>query len=167
MLRLLLLHRSSFDLTPGFNELGRDNFKTKRETLRFGAPHTRGLTISVINHIMACRLVGTKPLSEPMLEYIVNLTPGNKFQWNINRNSYIFIQENAYKNVVCEMPAILSLLPCENTATPPGPMSWLLHSSGISLGMRPAKWETSLHYNDVSHWLGAYLDWLNVCPYDT
>ena len=28
---------------------------------------------------MACRLVGTKPLSEPMLEYIVNVILRNKF----------------------------------------------------------------------------------------
>ena len=32
---------------------------------------------------------------------IVNWTPGNKFQWNLNRNSVIFIQENAFENVVC------------------------------------------------------------------
>ena len=30
----------------------------------------------------------------------------NKFLWNINRNSYIFIQENAFENVVCEMASI-------------------------------------------------------------
>ena len=31
---------------------------------------------------------------------------------------------------------------------------------GICLGMRPCSpWDTSLHCNDVSHWLGAYLDW--------
>ena len=29
-------------------------------------------------------------------------------QWNLKRNSYIFIQENALENVVCEMAAILS-----------------------------------------------------------
>ena len=23
----------------------------------------------------------------------------------------------------------------------------------------PSQWETSLHFNDVSHWPGAYLDW--------
>ena len=39
---------------------------------------------------------------------IVNWTLGNKLQWNLNRNSYIFIQENAFKNVVWEMAAILS-----------------------------------------------------------
>ena len=33
---------------------------------------------------------------------------GTKFQWNVNRNSYNFIQENPFKNVVCEMASILS-----------------------------------------------------------
>ena len=32
----------------------------------------------------------------------------DKFQWKLNRNSNIFIQENAFENVVCEMAAILS-----------------------------------------------------------
>ena len=31
-----------------------------------------------------------------------------KFQWNFNRNLYIFIQENAFENVVGKMAAILS-----------------------------------------------------------
>ena len=29
----------------------------------------------------------------------------------------------------------------------------------------PSQWETSLHCNDVSHWLGTYLNWsLQFCP---
>ena len=32
----------------------------------------------------------------------VNWTPGNKLQWDFNRNLYIFIQENALENVVYE-----------------------------------------------------------------
>ena len=39
---------------------------------------------------------------------IVNWTPGNKLQWNLNRNLYIFIQENTYENGVYEMVSILS-----------------------------------------------------------
>ena len=39
---------------------------------------------------------------------MVNWTLGNKLQWNFNRNSYNFIEENAYENVVCETVAILS-----------------------------------------------------------
>ena len=44
-----------------------------------------------------------------MLEYCwSNLR--NQFQWNLKRTSYIFIQENAFKNVVFEMAAMLSRL---------------------------------------------------------
>ena len=43
---------------------------------------------------------------------IVNWTLRNKFQWNLNRNSNIFIQENAFESVVCEMAAILSRPQC-------------------------------------------------------
>ena len=39
---------------------------------------------------------------------IVNLTIRNEVQWNINRNSDIFIQGNAFENIVCEMSAMLS-----------------------------------------------------------
>ena len=31
----------------------------------------------------------------------------NKLQWNFNRNSNIFIQENAFESVACKMVAIL------------------------------------------------------------
>ena len=37
---------------------------------------------------------------------------GKKLQWNFNRNSNIFIQENAFESVVCEMAAILSRPQC-------------------------------------------------------
>ena len=45
---------------------------------------------------------------------IVNWTLRNKVQSNFNCNSYIFIQENASKTVVCEMSSILSLPQCVN-----------------------------------------------------
>ena len=56
---------------------------------------------------MACHVFGAKPRSEPMLAYCY-LDPGNIFQWNSNKNTIIFIQENAFENIVCEMAAILS-----------------------------------------------------------
>ena len=37
---------------------------------------------------------------------IINWTHRNKLQWKLNRNSYIFIQENVFENVVWIMPAI-------------------------------------------------------------
>ena len=39
---------------------------------------------------------------------IVNWTLRDKLQWNFNRNSNIFIQENALENIVCEMASMLS-----------------------------------------------------------
>ena len=65
----------------------------------------------IIVQIMACRLVGVKPYLNRWWD-IVNCTLRNKFQWNFNRNPYIFIQENAFENVVCEMAAILSRPQC-------------------------------------------------------
>ena len=44
---------------------------------------------------------------------ISNSNLRNKLQWNHKRNSYIFIQENAFENV-CEMAAILSQPHCDN-----------------------------------------------------
>ena len=45
---------------------------------------------------------------------IVNWTIRNKLQRNSNRNSKIFIQENALEHVVCEMASILSRHQCVN-----------------------------------------------------
>ena len=59
------------------------------------AAYMRQWTGSALVQVMACRLFGAKPLPEPML-FFVKWTPGNKFQWNLNQNSVIFIQENAF-----------------------------------------------------------------------
>ena len=44
--------------------------------------------------------------------FIVNWTLRNRPQWNFNRNSNIFIEENAFENVVWKMAAILSRTQC-------------------------------------------------------
>ena len=56
---------------------------------------------------MACRRNDTKPLSEPVLTYC-QLDPKEHISMNFIRNSNIFIQENMFENVVCQMVAILS-----------------------------------------------------------
>ena len=43
---------------------------------------------------------------------IVNWTHRNKFQRNFNQKSYILIQENAFRNVVCNMATMLSRPHC-------------------------------------------------------
>ena len=45
---------------------------------------------------------------------IVDCTIENKFRWDLIRNLYIFIQENAFENVVFEMTAMLSRPQCVN-----------------------------------------------------
>ena len=60
----------------------------------------------------------------------------NKLQWNFNQNFNIFIQENAFESVDCEMKAILSRPQCVNEqpvskvgATPGPPWSELVKIS--------------------------------------
>ena len=57
--------------------------------------------------IMACRLFGAMPISKPMLDYC-QLALRNKFQWHLNQNTKLFIHENAFEYILCEMAAILS-----------------------------------------------------------
>ena len=40
------------------------------------------------------------------------LTPRNTARWNLNRNSYSFIQENVFVNIVCKMAAISARPQC-------------------------------------------------------
>ena len=56
---------------------------------------------------MACRLDDAKALFEQSWN-IIYWTHRNKLKWNLKRNSYIFIQENAIENVVRKMAANLS-----------------------------------------------------------
>ena len=46
-----------------------------------------------------------------MLEYS-SIGSDNGLLWNIKWNSYIFIIENAFESVICEIVAILSRLLC-------------------------------------------------------
>ena len=50
---------------------------------------------------------------QPMMTYC-QLDLGNKFQWNFDKNTTIFIEENEVENVVCIMSAILSGHLCVN-----------------------------------------------------
>ena len=50
--------------------------------------------------------------------HIVIWTLRNKLQWKCNRNWYIFIKENAFENVICNMGAIFSRPPCVNSLRP-------------------------------------------------
>ena len=96
----------------------------------------------------------------------------DKLQWNFNQNRKPFIHENASENIVCEMAANLSrgrwikkcsfdpILQSVFCCICVGPVIKCREQSGYA----PSHWGTSLQCNDVSHWLGAYLDWsLQLC----
>ena len=71
------------------------------------AAYMRRWTWSTLVQIMVCHLEGAKPLFELMLPYC-QWDPRNIFRWHFIWNADIFIQENVFKHVVCEMAAILS-----------------------------------------------------------
>ena len=63
---------------------------------------------------------------------IVDLVLRNKIQWNDNCNLFIFIQENAFEYVVCEMAAILSQPQYVNLyVTETGSIPWLLRARAL------------------------------------
>ena len=88
---------------------------------------------------------------------IVNWTLTYKLQWNIDQNSCIFIQENAFKNAICKMVAVLSWLKCIKN----GPWTMLKQDLTIhraSFRLAPSQWETVLQSNAISHWPGENLE---------
>ena len=62
-------------------------------------------------HWFRHRIVAAWPMPSQYLNQsrdIVNRALRNKLKWNVNRNSYIFLQGNAFKNVIWVMATILS-----------------------------------------------------------
>ena len=64
---------------------------------------------------MACRLDGTKPLSEPMLG-CCQFDPSEQMSVKFEIHDDIYIQENRFQNVAWEMAAILSRPQCVNVS---------------------------------------------------
>ena len=50
-----------------------------------------------LDQIIAWHFAPSRYLNQ--LWHLVNLTPGNKFQWDLNQNTTIFIQENSVEKV--------------------------------------------------------------------
>ena len=80
---------------------------TLLNSLRLSDTYMHHQSRSSLVQIMACRLVSAKPLSEPILEYF-QLDDEEQISVKSYQNSNIFIQQNAFKNVVCEMAFCLS-----------------------------------------------------------
>ena len=67
---------------------------------------------------------------------IIKWTHGNKIHWYSNENTTILIQQNAFKDIVCKMTAILSRPLCVNQLSchiPP--VRYLSTSRGYELSM--------------------------------
>ena len=75
----------------------------------FSVARQSSLELTIQIHIRDSNLA---PYSAPShyLEqcWLLSIEPLNKLQWNSNQNTKLFIRENAYENIVCEMAAILS-----------------------------------------------------------
>ena len=85
-----------------------------RETHTLNTSRQSDICISkmrqALAQIMACLLLATRPLSEPLLAHC-QLDPW-QWQQTFNWNSGIFIQQNAYENVVRKMSDISSWPEC-------------------------------------------------------
>ena len=88
---------------------------------------------------------------------IVNCTHGNKLQWNFNRNSNIFIEENTFENVVCEMLFISSRPQCVNSLSHgrfiKESKMWILNENF---------WQHSLHIFCEILWDWFQWAWVNI-----
>ena len=97
-----------------------------------------------------------------------------KLQWNFNRNSYIFIQENAFENVVCKMTAILFRPQYDHVSksTTCYRRGWC-QCHGLYILFWGAQCEKTLIY--VTDWFSSainrkgmwYKTWRNICPTTT
>ena len=82
-------------------------------SLRKSATYRRQWTGSPLLQIMTCCLFSAKPLYNQCC-LVLNSKLRNKLQWHFNQNSYIFLQENVFENVICKMEVILSQHQCVN-----------------------------------------------------
>ena len=79
--------------------------QTGINSLRPSYAYMRRYTMPSLAQIMACRLTGAKPLSEPMLPYC-QLDHKEYISVKFHLKLKYVIQENAFETVVCEMAAI-------------------------------------------------------------
>ena len=80
---------------------------------------------------------------------IVNWTIRNKFQWNFIRNSFIFIQENAFENVVCKTAAILSRPQCVKLVVVHRILHWPARPSIVCCITVMSSWSWTRVMNDL------------------
>ena len=87
--------------------------RTVYQLITPSAAYMRQRTGLSLVQVMSCRLVAPSHFLNQCWG-VVNWTLGNKLKWNLNQNSCITVQENAFENVL-KMAAILSRPQCVNT----------------------------------------------------
>ena len=122
------------------------------------AAYVRQWTGSLLLQIMACHLFGASHYLNQCW-VIVNWTLKNKRQWNFNQNRKLFIQENTYENIVCEMAAILSRgrwvkskLTLVQTSDNDWMLSWQQAIVRTNNGLGNLHIYVSLSLDDLTHW---------------
>ena len=88
----------------------------------------------------------------------------NKLQWKFKRNLYIFIQENVFETVVCEMPAIMFRPQCVKAWTKwQLPRSRHCHMHFIERKLAYFYWNFTEVSSSGSHWQLVSIDWVIMC----
>ena len=93
------------------------HLNTFRATLYWHFTFVYAYCVDTFSLLMKCAffcLGGAKPLSEPMLKYIVDWTLTNKFQWDLIGVQTFSFNKMHLENVVCEIVSILSRPQCVN-----------------------------------------------------
>ena len=107
------MYKYEMDPTSIVEDTERTRFCPQMDRWTRWNEYTPTINFVEVEGIMTCNLVVPSHYLNQCWN-IVNWTLENKHQWNLNRNSYIFIQENAFENIICEMVAILYRLQCVN-----------------------------------------------------
>ena len=126
------------------------NSTLSNDAIRLNDDLTHWDQVTSLVQIMACQLAGADQATSHFLNQcwnIVNLNLRNKLHWNVNEGSYIFIQENACENVVCEMAAILSQPQCVKQSGKP----LEIHPDKMTVTISPSKSFSLMTYNQKFH----------------
>ena len=119
----------------------------------------RQWTGSTLLQITACRLFDTKPLPQPMQPYC-QLDLSTLISMKLQAKYNIFIRENTFENIVCEMAAIL----CRGDELTSPPLWWRIYASvnrvsiGSDNGLSPIRRQAII-------WTSAWL--LSIEPLGT
>ena len=81
----------------------------------------------------------------------------NKLQWNFERSSYIFIQENAFENVIWKTAAILSCPQCVEVLSMYHSMSyWQTYTQHLTHWGKDKMADISQTFSNVFSWMKIY-----------